>query len=334
VRQAEFERRHAADWEQLERWLQRRRLRPAARRALQQRLAEDEAALLPLSEVPARYRQLCAHLSLARERRYAPSLVGRLEALVQAGHAALYGARPGGGMRLTRFIAVGFPRLVRQQWRCVGLGVALFFLPLLGLIAAIQFHPDLAGVILAPSTLAEAEAMYSPSNQKLGQRDASSSVSMFGFYVFNNVRIGFQTFAGGILFGLGSLFFLLFNGVYLGTFIGHLGAVGLGEQVGSFVAGHSALELVAIAIAGGAGLKLGAALLAPGLRSRRRALVEDGRVALGLAAGAGLMFLAAAAVEAFWSPLVLADPWPKYVVGVAGWLLLAAYLFGAGRRAG
>jgi uncharacterized membrane protein SpoIIM required for sporulation len=334
VRQAEFERRHGADWQRFEHWLQRRGLRPGAQRAVALRLGEDSQSQLPTAEVPARYRALCAQLALARERRYAPALVARLHALVQSGHHVLYGAQAGGSLRFADFLSAGFPRLFRQQWRAVLVAALLFFGPLLGLIAAIQIWPDLAGVIVEPQQLAQAEAMYAVDKERLGQLPASDAAGMFGHYVFNNARIGFQTFAGGVLLGLGSLFFLIFNGIVLGTVIGHLTAVGLGEQIWSFVAGHSALELTAIAISGAAGLKLGWALLAPGRRSRRRALVEEGRLALQLAAGAGLMFVAAAAVEAFWSPLTLFDPQPKYLVGVLGWVLLGAYLLRVGRRAG
>ena len=40
---------------------------------------------------------------------------------------------------------------------------------------------------------------------------------MFGYYIRNNTGIGFQTFAGGLLLGLGTLFFLVFNGFYIGA---------------------------------------------------------------------------------------------------------------------
>jgi len=333
MRQADFERLHGADWTRFELWLQRRSVRAGARAKVAALQGEDAREPLPMAEIPARYRALCAQLAMARERRYAPAIVARLHALVQAGHQVLYGAQTGGGLRFGRFVGHDFPRLFRQQWRPILLASVLFFGPLLGLLGLIQIYPELASVIITPDQLASAEAMYQPDNHKLGNREADTAVAAFGFYVFNNAKIGFQCFASGVLLGIGSLFFLLFNGVVLGTIIGHLTEVGLGPQIWSFVAGHSALELTAIAISGGAGLKLGWALLAPGRRSRRRALIEEGRLGLQLAAGAGLMFVAAAAVEAFWSPLVLEDPRPKYWVGLLGWVLLGAYLFRVGRHA-
>ena len=121
------------------------------------------------------------------------------------------------------------------------------------------------------------------------------------------------------------------NGIYIGAIAGYLSQVGLGSSFWSFAAGHSAFELCAIALSGGAGLKLGWALLAPGRRTRRTALVAAGREAVRLVLGAALLFFAAALVEAFWSPLNLADPMPKYAVGALLWALVLAYFGFAGR---
>ena len=338
MRQADFEAAHTPSWAAFEAWLLARALRGRkARRA--RKAAPGAAATVPVDTAPAladadmpqAFRQLCAQLALARDRQYSPELVDRLNALVLKGHHALYGARGHalGGVRA--FLAGGFARTVRAEWRCVALATALFFGPLLGIALAIQAWPEFASVVLSPHALGEAQEMYRPDNQRMGMRDADTNAQMFGYYIWNNVRIGFQTFAGGVFFGLGSIFFLAYNGLHIGAVMGHLQQVGLGAQLWPFVAGHSALELVAIAIAGAAGLKLGGALVAPGRRTRRHALVESGRIAARLVAGAALMFGIAAAIEAFWSPLRLADPTPKYLVGALLWLLLLAYLAWAGR---
>ena len=43
---------------------------------------------------------------------------------------------------------------------------------------------------------------------------------MFGFYIRNNIGIAFRTFASGIFAGLGSVFFLALNGVFIGVAAG------------------------------------------------------------------------------------------------------------------
>ena len=60
--------------------------------------------------------------------------------------------------------------------------------------------------------------------------------------------------AAGLLFGLGSVLFLIFNGLIIGAICGHLTEIGYGQTFWSFVIGHGAFELTAIALAGAAGL--------------------------------------------------------------------------------
>jgi len=328
VRQAVFEARYGADWERFETWLDRdeklrRRAGPAA---------PAPAGALPDTEIPQAYRRVCQHLALARDRQYSPELVDRLNQLALRGHHLLYGARPRRGFaRGLEFLLAGFPRRVREEGALVAAAAVLFFGPLATLIVTLQWHPDFVYYLLEPESLAKLQEMYSPANKRLGMRDADDNVAMFGFYIWNNVKIGFQTFATGLAFGLGSIFYLAFNGLYIGAVAGHLTQAGYGTPFWSFVAGHSALELVAIAISGAAGLKLGGALIAPGLVSRKAALMAAARPAVQLMYGAAAMFLAAAFVEAFWSPLTALPPATKYTVGAILWAVVLGYLAFGGR---
>jgi len=331
VRQAVFEARYGADWERFDTWLDRdEKLRRREARA-----APAPAGALPDTEIPQAYRRVCQHLALARDRQYSPELVDRLNQLALRGHHLLYGARPRRGLaRGLAFLLAGFPRRVRDEGALVAAAAVLFFGPLVTLIVTLQWHPDFVYYLLEPESLAKLQEMYNPANKRLGMRDADDNVAMFGFYIWNNVKIGFQTFATGLAFGLGSIFYLAFNGLYIGAVAGHLTQAGYGTPFWSFVAGHSALELVAIAISGAAGLKLGGALIAPGLVSRKAALMAAARPAVQLMYGAAAMFLAAAFIEAFWSPLTLFPASTKYAVGGILWAVVLGYLgFGGRARA-
>src|SRR3954462_7865661 len=143
--------------------------------------------------------------------------------------------------------------------------------------------------------------MYGPGASRLGRRGAESDFYMFGFYIFNNVRIAFQTFAGGLACGVGALFFLVFNGLMIGAVAGHVTAIGYGAAFWSFVAGHSAFELGGIVLSGAAGLRLGAALVSPGRLTRKDALAVAGREAASIIYGVAAIIVAAAFIEAFWS---------------------------------
>jgi len=312
VKQAPFEASHAREWAEFEEFL-------------------DKKKGFDPDEMPTRFRRLCQHLALAAERRYSADLVDRLNRLALRGHHALYANRRRESQQLLEFMLAGFPRLVRQEWRLVAAAAALFFGPLVALIALLQPFPDFAHYLLTPEQIANFHQMYDPANRRIGMREADTNVLMFGFYIWNNVRIGFQTFAGGMLAGVGSAWFLGANGVIIGAVAGYLTQAGFGETFWSFVAGHSALELIAIVLSGAAGFKLGLAVIAPANLSRKAALIAAARPAVRIMYGAAMMFLGAAFVEAFWSPLTEVPFQVKIGAGIAAWVVLLGYLLLGGR---
>jgi uncharacterized membrane protein SpoIIM required for sporulation len=316
MRQTPFEAAHSREWDEFEAFLEKKPAFDAA-------------------EMPQRYRRICQSLALAADRQYSPALVDRLNRLALRGHHALYENRRRETQRVLEFVAAGFPALVRREWRLVLAASLLFFGPLIGLFAVLQVFPEFVHYLLRPEQIAGVHEMYDPASRRLGMREADTNLMMFGFYVWNNVGIGFQTFAGGILAGVGSIWFLGSNGVVLGAVAGYLTQIGYVETFWSFVAGHSAWELIAIALSGAAGLRLGLAVIAPGPLTRKAALVAAARPAVQIMYGAALLFFVAAFVEAFWSPLTEVPFNVKIGVGIAGWAALIAYLAlaGRGRRA-
>jgi uncharacterized membrane protein SpoIIM required for sporulation len=149
--------------------------------------------------------------------------------------------------------------------------------------------------------------------------------------IANNVQVAFGAFAFGITAGVGTLVVLSFNGLFFGAVLGLFANYGLATWLLTFVAGHGILELTAIFMAGGAGLLIGRAVVAPGDLMRRDALVRNGRLAIELVGAAACLLLLAGTIEGFLSasnaPTLL-----KLTVSAASAVLVAAY-FAAGRRA-
>ena len=145
------------------------------------------------------------------------------------------------------------------------------------------------------------ERMYGDPDGPIGRRTAASDWAMFGLYIRHNIGIAFQCFAGGLFFGVGSLFALAFNGAAIGSTAGYLTWRGFGANFYPFVITHGAFELTGIVLAGAAGLILGHALLVPGRRSRLAALEHAARGAIVIVYGMTAMFAIAAVLEAFWS---------------------------------
>ena len=320
MKQEPFVATHEPLWQRLEAWLDE----------------ADPARRDPdvTERFPALYRQLCQHLALARERLYSHHLVERLDRLVLRAHPELYRRQRRPWQALARYVLADFPRQVRRRWKLVLLSAALFYGPLLGMLGAIQIDPDMVYTVFDGEQVRMFERMYDPAARQPGRepaRQADSDLLMFGYYVRNNTGIGLRTFASGLLFGIGTLLVLIFNGLYIGAAAGHLTQMGYGETFWTFVAGHSGLELNAIVLSGAAGLQLGLAVLAPGRRTRLRALRDEALDALQLVYGAAGMFLLAALVEAFWSPRPLPSEF-KIAVGIALFALVIAYFLLAGRR--
>ncbi|MBI3562559.1 MAG: stage II sporulation protein M [Gammaproteobacteria bacterium] len=285
------------------------------------------------SEFPHLYRQVCHHLAIARERQYTTHLIDRLNQLMLQGHQYLYSARAGNFSHLLGFIGGGFSALIRREAGLFWLALGLFLLPAVILGLSVYFWPEMIYTLMDSAQVSQFDSMYSPDATHIGRRGADDDVAMFGFYIYNNIGIGFRTFAGGMLYGLGSIFFLFFNGLHIGAVAGYLTQRGYVNTFWPFVIGHGAFELTAIVFAGMAGLKIGFAMLAPGRKTRLAALIDAGRISIKIIYGVIAMLVIAAFLEAFWSSIKLISPQIKYAVGAGLWLFVIVYflLLGRGR---
>jgi uncharacterized membrane protein SpoIIM required for sporulation len=277
------------------------------------------------------FREVCHDLATVRSHGWGGPLETYLNDLAARGHNLFYRAPPGAARQFFDFVAVGYPRVFRKNFGYFLAGCLLFFAPLVITWAVVQHDPDLAGRILPREALAGMEAMYDYDPDKgLSGGFGEERAGMGGFYVDNNVGIALRSFAAGSLFGAVTAYVLLANGITIGAVAGYLIAQGKGHAFTAFVISHGSFELTAIAIAGGAGLMLGNALLHPGQRTRKEAFQARGLEAVKIAAGAAVMLMVAALLEAFWSPAAIPSD-IKYIVGGALWILVALYLLLAGR---
>lgn len=327
MKQEQFVQQNQSLWQQFEEWLDYQQI--PKRKRQQEQLSE------PCLDFPQVYRQICHHLALAQSRMYSPLLIGQLNQLVIRGHNILYSSRLHFLHKIAVFYLRSLPQRVRQARWALLLSAILFFGSFFSMLIAIQYEPELVYSVISGEQVAGMEEMYDPARtSRFGrEREADSDVLMFGFYIRNNTGIGFQVFAGGLLYGLGSLFFLLFNGLSIGAVAGHLTQVGYIETFWGFVAGHSAFELTAIVLSGAAGFRLAQALLMPGRKPRLLALRDNSREAIQIVYGAATLFIMAAFVEAFWSSQTWIPLGVKYAVGISLWIMVIAYFSLAGRGA-
>ena len=281
---------------------------------------------------PQAFRQLTGDLNTARSNGFDPALIERLNRLTLEGNQILYGTKSFSMKSFSTFLFKTFPRSVRSQWKSFSAGFFIFFgLAVFSALLCIRF-PGFVSEFMSPYQASSLEEMYNPeSPYYLTPRKVSTDADMFGYYVYHNISIAFITFAGGLLAGVGSLFFLAFNGIFFGAAAGHIINCGFQNTFFSFVIGHSAFELTAIILSAQAGFLLGYRLFVTHGLSRGASLREAGKTALPLISGAALMLVIAAVIEAFWSSRHEIDQAIRFAAGFGAILFVFVYFVFSGR---
>jgi len=286
------------------------------------RLSPDE-----LEELVALYQRSATHLSYARSTYRDPALTATLSSLVARAGSVVYGSRPRTLRALGRFFAVTFPAAVWYSRRFIAVSAALLLVPAFAVGLWVANSPR-AVEATGPKAVREAYV-----NQDFEQYYRSAPASEFASHVFtNNVQVSIYAFAAGIAFCVLTGFILVLNGANAGVAGGLFAAVGQQPKFWGLILPHGLLELTAVFIAGGAGLRLGWTLIDPGDRTRRAALAEEGRRALPIIAGLVLVFAVAGTIEGFVTGSSL-PTWARVGIGAVGELALLSWLFIRGRAA-
>ena len=293
------------------------------------RMERSGVAALAPGEIPAfaaQYREVAADLARARTYQVDPRVIAYLERVVTAGHNALYRARGKDRTPLPHYILRDFPAAVVQSWRYVIFAFLLFSVPAGIGYVMIRERPEL-GEELMPGMAARAEA--AAENQAEGRGYAETSREdrppMAAWIITNNISVSFGTFVGGLTGGLLTAWLLFTNGMMLGLVLGLFQNYQALKYLLTFVLGHGVLELTAIFISAGAGFRLAKAMIAPGDRTRKDALVVEGRVAARMIGAVVTLLLIAGTIEGLLSASAAPAIW-KYGVSAATAVLLALYL--------
>ena len=292
------------------------------------------AALGPgqIPEFAAQYREVAADLARARTYHVDRSVIDYLERVVSAGHNALYRARGKQRTPLAHYLLRDFPAAVVQSWQYVLLGFLLFAIPGAVGYVMIRERPALAEEIVSPVMIQRAEEASERQleGRTYAQEGRAERPVVSALIMSNNINISFLAFAGGLTAGLLTAWLLFTNGMMLGTGMAVFQNYNVLGYLLTFVAGHGVLELTAIFISAGAGFRLAKAMIAPGDRTRKDALIVEGRIA-GRMIGAVVTLLAiAGTIEGLLSTSNAPAIW-KYGVSAATTLLLVLYLVN-GRR--
>lgn len=301
---------HSAQWARLEELSRRRRL---------SRQESDE--LIDL------YERAATHLSVVRSTCPDPDLVGYLSWLLLRGRSAAFvGGRAPFWAQVGPFFTRTFPAaLYRLRWWW-GTTTVVALLVAVTLGAWFLANPGFEAAVTDPETVrrlveADFENYYS-------QHAASS----FAAQVWtNNAWIAALCIAFGAL-GL-PVVYLLWQNVLNVAFTGSIMiAHGRGALFFGLILPHGLLELTAVFVAAGVGLRLFWSWIEPGSRSRVASMAHAGRTSIAVVLGLVLVLAVSGVIEAFVTPSPL-PTWARIGIGALAEVAFFAYVFGPGRAA-
>ena len=299
------------------------------------RMERSGVGALSAGEIPAfaaQYREVAADLARARTYQVDPRVIDYLERVVSAGHNALYRARGKAHTPLLHYILYDFPAAVVTSWQYVLLAFLLFTIPATVGYVMIRERPALAEEIVPPVMVRRAEQAAERTAEGRGYAEAPGEERpiIAAAIITNNIQVSFGVFVGGMTGGLLTAWLLFANGMMLGLGLGLFKNYNALSYLVTFVVGHGVLELTAIFISAGAGFRLAKALIAPGDRTRKDALVLEGRIAARMLGAVVTLLAIAGTIEGLLSTSDASAVW-KYGVSALTVVFLFLYLF-SGRR--
>lgn len=280
-----------------------------------------------LDELVHRYQQVSGHLAHARATYADVSLTAMLTRLVADANAAIYSTRSSATTAVRRFVFFSFPGAVWRIRRFILVSAVLTLLPAVAVgtwIANSDAALDASGPEAVRAAYVEEDFADYYSSEPAAQFAADVT--------FNNIQVSVTAFALGIVGCVGTAAILVFNGANVGVAGGLFHAVGEAGRFWGLILPHGLLEITAVVVAGGAGLRLGWALIDPGDRTRGRALTEEGRRSVIVILGLVFAFITAGLIEGF----VTGSPLPTVArvgIGVAVEAAFLAYIWRFGRSA-
>ncbi|MEU6949237.1 stage II sporulation protein M [Streptomyces sp. NPDC046316] len=304
---------HRAEWDRLDQLLRRGG-----------KLSGAEA-----DELVALYQRTATHLSLIQSSAPDPMLTARLTQLVARARATVTGTRRSSWRDAIRFLTAGFPAAVyrSRHWWVPTAVLSTLVAVLIGWW--IGTHPEVQSAIGAPAELRE---MTRPGGQYETYYSSHPAASFAAQVWTNNAQAAAMCLVLGAFLCFPVLWILFLNMLNLGVAIGLMSAAGRLDVMLGLLLPHGLLELTAVFVAAGTGLRLGWTLIEPGPMTRRAALAEEGRAAVGMAIGLALVLFLSGLIEGFVTPSGL-PTWARIAIGIAAELAFLVYVYVLGARA-
>lgn len=300
---------HAHEWQRLDDLVRRSRLSGAE---------SDELVEL--------YQRVATHLSVVRGSAPDGALIAHLSSLLARTRHRTVGTRVATWRGVARFFTERFPAaLYRLRWWWIGCLIANVVVTGVMMIWLLE-HPAVEQSLLSP---AEVDQLV---NEDFEGYYSEYAASHFAAQVWiNNAWVTALCLALGIL-GL-PVVWLLFNNVANLAVIGSImHRHDHGQHFWGLLLPHGLLELTAVFVAGGVGLRLFWSWVEPGGLTRVQSIAREGRTAGTVALGLVAVLFVSGVIEGFVTPSPL-PTWARVAIGTLAELVFLAYVFVLGRRA-
>ncbi len=272
------------------------------------------------------YQEVATHLSVVRSAAPDAALVAYLSGVLAKARTRTTGTRTASWRDVGTFLGATFPAALyrlRRWWIATALiNVAVAAVMTWWLVG----HPGATSSLLTP---AEIEQLVDVDFESYYSEYAASH---FAAQVWtNNAWVAALCVALGV-FGL-PVVWLLFQNVANVAIIGAL--MIQNDRAGVFfglILPHGLLELTAVFVAAGVGLRMFWSWVDPGERTRAQSLGHESRSAVAVALGLVLVLFVSGVIEAFVTPSPL-PTWARLTIGVVAEVAFLGYVFGPGRAA-
>lgn len=300
---------HGDDWRRLDALTKQRRLTGAE-----------------VDELVTLYVEATTHLSLMRSRSPDPELIAYLSAVLSRARGRQTGAHTSSWRGAGEFFTRGFPAALYRAWRwwvpTALVSVAVATLMGWWFVRHPQVETDMVG----------AEQARQIAEQDFEDYYSTYEASHFAAQVWtNNAWVAALCIAFGV-FGLPVVWVLFQNVANLALMGSIMVRYDQAELFFGLILPHGLLELTAVFIAAGVGLRLFWSWVRPGPETRGASLAREGRAAGGIALGLVVVLLISGVIEAFVTPSPL-PTWGRITIGVLAELAFLAYVFVVGRAA-
>lgn len=267
------------------------------------------------------YNLVCSHLSYARTNYGNTNTTNYLNKLVASAHSYIYTTKSFSLKKIFVFLIVGFPQLIKKNWKPILLSSSIFLLAMAISFIFTLISTDNAGAFISQE-MAES-VLESNANEYVADHNGAV---LSPFIFTNNIKVGILAFALGITLAVGTVYVVYINGYILGALAALYLHKGGSLLFWSLILPHGILELFAIFVCGGAGIIIGYSIINPGKYSRKDSFIIRGKEAIKLVLGTIPLFIIAGIIEGYFTPSSLFSEIAKLIFALITLLLLVIYL--------